>query len=346
VSEPEAKAPLLVLRDLRVWFKVGDGLFRRKRDLRAVDGVDLELGIGEALGIVGESGCGKSTLARAILRLLPATSGKVVWLGRAIEAESVAAMRPLRRDMQIIFQDPLASLDPRLTVGEIVAEPLRVHAPQMSRTQRRDEVTQMLQRVGLPADVVNRYPHEFSGGQCQRIGIARAMVLRPKLLVCDEPVSALDVSIQAQIVNLLQDLKRDFGMSILFVSHNLAVVRHLCDRVIVLYLGKPVELAPTRSLYEAPAHPYTRGLLDAVPIPDPDVQPRRLGTTLGGELPSPLAPPSGCVFRTRCPKAIERCAQQEPKMTRFDGLRQVACIRHGEGPHGTDDDLARGGGGR
>lgn len=322
--------PLLSLRDLRVWFPVGDGLFRRARSLRAVDGVDLDLAPGEALGIVGESGCGKSTLARAILRLLPVTSGKVVWMGRALEAESVAGMRPLRREMQIVFQDPLASLDPRMTVGEIVAEPLRVHAPQLSRAQRREAVTDMLGRVGLPADVVNRYPHEFSGGQCQRIGIARAMVLRPKLLVCDEPVSALDVSIQAQIVNLLQDLKRDFGMSILFVSHNLAVVRRLCDRVIVLYLGKPVEIAPTEALYASPAHPYTRGLLAAVPIPDPDIQPGRLGTTLSGELPSPLAPPSGCVFRTRCPHAIEACATEVPAMHAFDNDRQVACLRHGE----------------
>jgi oligopeptide transport system ATP-binding protein len=322
--------PLLSLRDLRVWFPVGDGLFRRKRSLRAVDGVDLDLAPGEALGIVGESGCGKSTLARAILRLLPVTSGKVVWMGRALEAESVAGMRPLRREMQIVFQDPLASLDPRMTVGEIVAEPLRVHAPQLSRAQRREAVTDMLGRVGLPADVVNRYPHEVSGGQCQRIGIARAMVLRPKLLVCDEPVSALDVSIQAQIVNLLQDLKRDFGMSILFVSHNLAVVRRLCDRVIVLYLGKPVEIAPTEALYAGPAHPYTRGLLAAVPIPDPDIQPGRLGTTLSGELPSPLAPPSGCVFRTRCPHAIERCAHEAPAMQAFGIERQVACLRLGE----------------
>jgi len=319
--------PLLSLRDLRVWFPVGDGLFRRKRSLRAVDGVDLELAAGEALGIVGESGCGKSTLARAILRLLPVTSGKVVWLGRALETESVAGMRPLRREMQIVFQDPLASLDPRMTVGEIVAEPLRVHAPQLSRAERRAAVVEMLARVGLPADVVNRYPHEFSGGQCQRIGIARAMVLRPKLLVCDEPVSALDVSIQAQIVNLLQDLKRDFGMSILFVSHNLAVVRRLCDRVIVLYLGKPVELAPTEALYSQPAHPYTCGLLAAVPIPDPDLQPARLGSTLSGELPSPLAPPSGCVFRTRCPHATERCANEVPVMQATDTGRQAACLR-------------------
>lgn len=324
--------PLLSLRNLRVWFPIGDGLFRRHKELKAVDGVDLDLAPGEALGIVGESGCGKSTLARAILRLLPVTQGSVVWLGRPIESQSVAGMRPLRRDMQIVFQDPLASLDPRLTVGEIVAEPLRVHANAMTRAERKAAVTDILSRVGLPADVVNRYPHEFSGGQCQRIGIARAMVLRPKLLVCDEPVSALDVSIQAQIVNLLQDLKREFGMSILFVSHNLAVVRHLCDRVVVLYLGKPVESAPTEALYLSPAHPYTRGLLDAVPIPDPAIQPSRLGATLTGELPSPLAPPSGCVFRTRCPKAIERCGQEVPQMTSFGESRYVACLRHGESP--------------
>jgi oligopeptide transport system ATP-binding protein len=322
--------PLLSLRNLRVWFPVGDGLWRRKRSLRAVDGVDLQLAEGEALGIVGESGCGKSTLARAVLRLLPVTAGQVVWLGRSIESVGVAGMRPLRREMQIVFQDPLASLDPRMTVGEIVGEPLRVHAPQLSRTERREAVTGMLARVGLPADVINRYPHEFSGGQCQRIGIARAMVLRPKLLVCDEPVSALDVSIQAQIVNLLQDLKRDFGMSILFVSHNLAVVRRLCDRVIVLYLGKPVEIAPTETLYAAPAHPYTRGLLAAVPIPDPDIQPARLGSTLGGELPSPLAPPSGCVFRTRCPHAIERCAAEAPVMQAWGEDHQAACLRLAE----------------
>jgi oligopeptide transport system ATP-binding protein len=318
--------PLLSLRGIRVWFPIGEGLFGRTRSLRAVDGVDLELRAGEALGIVGESGCGKSTLARALLRLVPVTAGQVVWLGRSIESASVSAMRPLRRDMQIVFQDPLASLDPRMTVGEIVAEPLRIHARNLSRAERLAAVTDMLARVGLPADVLNRYPHEFSGGQCQRIGIARAMVLRPKLLVCDEPVSALDVSIQAQIVNLLQDLKRDFGMSILFVSHNLAVVRRLCDRVIVLYLGKPVEMARTEELFKSPTHPYTRGLLAAVPIPDPDLQPARLGATLGGELPSPLQPPSGCVFRTRCPHALERCAAEVPRLEPLASHHEVACL--------------------
>ena len=319
--------PLLRIRNLRVWFPVGTALFGKPAQLRAVDGVDFDLKAGEALGIVGESGCGKSTLARAILRLVPSTAGQIVWMGRSIEAWSTRQVRPLRRDLQIVFQDPLASLDPRMTVGEIVAEPLRVHAPELSRAERRERVADILRRVGLSPDVINRYPHEFSGGQCQRIGIARAMVLRPKLLVCDEPVSALDVSIQAQIVNLLQDLKRDFGMSILFVSHNLAVVRKLCERVLVLYLGKPMELAPTEMLYSDPRHPYTRGLLAAVPIPDPAVQPLRLGTALGGELPSPLSPPSGCVFRTRCPMAESQCAATAPSFDEVSEAHQVACWR-------------------
>lgn len=322
---------LLSLRALKVAFPVAAGFLRRPKKLRAVDGVSLELAAGEALGIVGESGCGKSTLARAILQLIPPTAGQVVWMGREISTLSVAGMRPLRRDMQIVFQDPLASLDPRMTVGEIVAEPLRVHARELGREDRRARVREMLQRVGLPVDAINRYPHEFSGGQCQRIGIARAMILRPQLLVCDEPVSALDVSIQAQIVNLLQDLKREFGMSILFVSHNLAVVRRLCDRVLVLYLGKPMEQSATEPLYQEPLHPYTRGLIAAVPLPDPDVQPHRLGTVLKGELPSPLAPPSGCVFRTRCPMAQEACAQSSPELEEVKPGRWVACWRWQEG---------------
>jgi oligopeptide transport system ATP-binding protein len=242
-------------------------------------------------------------------------------------------MRPLRRDLQIIFQDPLASLDPRMTVGEIVAEPLRVHRRELNRAARQDAVAQMLERVGLSRDVINRYPHEFSGGQCQRIGIARAMIVAPKLLICDEPVSALDVSIQAQIVNLLKTLQRDTGMSIIFVSHNLAVVRRICNRVLVLYLGRVMELAATDDLYQQPLHPYTRGLLEAVPLPDPQLQPLRLGTALRGELPSPLKPPSGCVFRTRCPHAEDRCAQQTPELemaindTATQTGHQVACLR-------------------
>jgi oligopeptide transport system ATP-binding protein len=249
-------------------------------------------------------------------------------MGRPLEGMSTAGLRPLRRDLQIVFQDPLASLDPRMTVGEIVAEPLRVHRRELDRASRRREVAGMLERVGLSADVINRYPHEFSGGQCQRIGIARAMILKPKLLICDEPVSALDVSIQAQIINLLKDLQRDFGMTVLFVSHNLAVVRRMCDRVLVLYLGRTMELAPTDQLYDRPLHPYTRGLLSAVPVPDPDIQPGRLGAALEGELPSPLSPPSGCVFRTRCRYAIQRCAEEVPEFVEADAAaRRIACHR-------------------
>jgi oligopeptide transport system ATP-binding protein len=320
-------APLLQLRDLRVHFPISRGWFRRPLVLKAVDGVSLELAVGEALGIVGESGCGKSTLARAILRLVPPTQGEIVWLGRSIESLSVAAMRPLRAQMQIVFQDPLASLDPRMTVGEIVAEPLQVHRSDWSREARRGAVAEMLERVGLSGDQTNRYPHEFSGGQCQRIGIARAMILRPKLLVCDEVVSALDVSIQAQIINLLKDLKRDTGMSILFVSHNLAVVRRLCERVLVLYLGKPMELAAAESIFTDAKHPYTRALLAAVPLANPDLQPARLEVALSGELPSPLDPPSGCVFRTRCPQALVACAEQVPALERTNSHHEVACWR-------------------
>jgi oligopeptide transport system ATP-binding protein len=322
----------LRLDRLRVQFSVGGGFFSKPKALKAVDDVSLELKPGEALGIVGESGCGKSTLARAILQLVPVTQGEVVWLGRHLESLSARAMRPLREQMQIVFQDPLASLDPRMTIGEIVAEPLRVHRRDMSREVRRAEVARMLERVGLSGDQINRYPHEFSGGQCQRIGIARAMILRPKLLVCDEPVSALDVSIQAQIINLLQDLKRESSTSILFVSHNLAVVRRLCERVLVLYLGKIMELAPREELFAAPRHPYTRGLLAAVPLPDPDIQPGRLQLALRGELPSPLAPPSGCVFRTRCRHAIERCAQDVPQLETAAAGVEVACHRWRELP--------------
>jgi oligopeptide transport system ATP-binding protein len=313
---------------LKVSFAVRQRWLGRGAKLRAIDDVSLVVRAGEALGLVGESGCGKSTLARAVLQLIRPTSGNVVWLGRPIEHLREREMRPLRRDLQIIFQDPLASLDPRMTVGETVAEPLRVHRPDMDRAGRRAAVAAMLTRVGLSPDDINRYPHEFSGGQCQRIGIARAMVLNPKLLICDEPVSALDVSIQAQIINLLRDLRRDQNMTILFVSHNLAVVRRLCDRVAVLYLGKVMELATVQELFDSPLHPYTRGLLAAIPIPDPARQPQRLRSALAGELPSPLSPPSGCVFRTRCPRAVDACAQQVPVLETVDNSnRSIACLR-------------------
>ena len=318
----------LRIEHLKVAFAIRHRWLGRKVQLRAIDDVSLVVKTGEALGLVGESGCGKSTLARAVLQLIRPNSGTVVWLGRSIERLSEREIRPLRRDLQIIFQDPLASLDPRMTVGETVAEPLRVHRPDMDRTARRAAVATMLTRVGLNPEDINRYPHEFSGGQCQRIGIARAMVLNPKLLICDEPVSALDVSIQAQIINLLRDLRRDQNMTILFVSHNLAVVRRLCDRVAVLYLGRVMELATVQELFAAPLHPYTRGLLASVPIPDPVRQPQRLGSALAGELPSPLSPPSGCVFRTRCPRAVDACAQQIPELEIVENSnRRIACLR-------------------
>ncbi len=317
----------LKVTSLRVSFPVRGGWLKGTRSLRAVDDVSFTLQPGEALGIVGESGCGKSTLARAVLQLVHATDGQVVWLGRSLETLTARELRPLRAELQIVFQDPLASLDPRMTVEEIIAEPLRVHRPGLTREARRNLIADMLERVGLAREHVNRYPHEFSGGQCQRIGIARAMILKPKLLVCDEPVSALDVSIQAQIINLLLDLKRETGTSILFVSHNLAVVRRVCDRVLVLYLGKTLELAPTARLFAEPMHPYTRGLIAAVPLPDPDRQGSRLERALVGELPSPLDPPSGCVFRTRCPFAIDRCAQQTPPLETIAPGAEVACWR-------------------
>ena len=325
---------ILSLHDLRVQFKLAGKWLGARPLLRAVDGINLEVQAGEIVGIVGESGCGKSTLARAVLQLVRPSSGTVVWMGQSIGDLSAGGMRPLRRDMQIVFQDPLASLNPRMTIGDCIAEPLRVHAPQLGLREREAAVADMLGRVGLSRDMINRYPHEFSGGQCQRVGIARAMILKPKLLICDEPVSALDVSIQAQIINLLKDLQRDFGMTILFVSHNLAVVRRLCNRVLVLYLGRAMELADTESLFTNALHPYTRGLLAAVPIPDPDLQPARLAATLGGELPSPTSPPSGCVFRTRCAGADELCTSAVPDFIEIAsglsqrgsiGLRQIAC---------------------
>jgi oligopeptide transport system ATP-binding protein len=295
--------------------------------LRAVDDVSLDLRAGEALGVVGESGSGKSTLARAALLLIRPAAGQVVWMGRSLEGLSARELKPLRREFQIVFQDPLASLDPRMTVGEIVEEPLRVHQPELDAGDRARAVAEMLVRVGIAADLINRYPHEFSGGQCQRIGIARAMILKPRLLVCDEPVSALDVTIQDQIVTLLADLKREYGMCILFVSHNLAVVRRLCDRVLVLYLGRMMELASSERLYTRALHPYTRDLLEAVPIPDPDVQPARLTRVLGGEPPSPLNPPSGCVYRTRCPHAKDVCREQVPAWEEAEEGHWVACHR-------------------
>lgn len=303
--------PLLKLEDVRVHFPIADG-FWHSRALKAVDGVSFELEAGSTLGVVGESGCGKSTLARAILGIHPPTSGRI-WLdGTELTGLSRRAMQPHRRTMQIVFQDPLASLNPRMTVGEAIAEPLRVFRPELSAADRRRKVRQSMELVGLLPNQINRYPHEFSGGQCQRIGIARALVVEPKLLLCDEPVSALDVSIQAQIVNLLMDLQKEMGLALLFIAHDLSVVRHISDRVMVMYLGKTMELADRDTLYSQPQHPYTQALIGAVPIPDPVREREKEVTLLSGELPSPLSPPSGCVFRTRCPIAQEVCAQSVP----------------------------------
>ena len=320
---------LLKVQDLAVHFPVAIGgpLRRKYLPLKAVDGVSFELRPGETLGIVGESGCGKSTLGRAVLRLIEPSAGRVVWLSDDLGTLNAEALRRHRRTMQIVFQDPLAALDPRMTIGDIIAEPLLTHEPGLGKPEVKARVKHMLAETGLSPQMINRYPHEFSGGQCQRIGIARAMVLRPKLIVCDEPVSALDVSIQAQIVNLLMRLQREFGLSLLFISHDLSVVRHISHRILVLYLGRMMELADRDALYQAPKHPYTRALIAAVPIPDPRLERQKQRIVLAGDLPSPLAPPSGCVFRTRCPLAIELCAREVPRIEQIGPGHQVACHR-------------------
>jgi oligopeptide transport system ATP-binding protein len=320
---------LLKVEHLAVHFPIAlGGLLRRRYvPLKAVDGVSFELRPGETLGIVGESGCGKSTLGRAVLRLIEPSAGRVVWLGDDLGALDAEALRRHRRAMQIVFQDPLASLDPRMTIGDIIAEPLLTHEPGLGSAEVKARVKDMLAETGLSAQMINRYPHEFSGGQCQRIGITRAMILRPKLIVCDEPVSALDVSIRAQIVNLLMRLQREFGLSLLFISHDLSVVRHVSHRILVLYLGRMMELADRDALYRAPKHPYTRALISAVPIPDPRLERQKPRIVLTGDLPSPLAPPSGCVFRTRCPLAIDLCAREVPRIEQIAPGHRVACHR-------------------
>ena len=320
-------APLLDVRSERVFFRVAtEGTFgSRKRTLKAVDGVSFTLGTGETLGIVGESGCGKSTLARGILGLVPLQSGSVRLDGEELTTLDRKTLRKRRQKMQIIFQDPLASLDPRMTVQEIISEPLLALRPELSRQDRSHMVANMMDRVGLLPSQINRYPHEFSGGQCQRIGIARALILRPKLLICDEPVSALDVSIQAQIVNLLMDLQEEMGLSMLFISHDLSIVKQISHRVMVMYLGRCVEIAEREALYARPRHPYTRALIESIPIPDPDIERRKTGIPLQGDLPSPLYPPSGCTFRTRCPRAADLCSREVPELEETNPGHGVAC---------------------
>ncbi|GAB2178578.1 ABC transporter ATP-binding protein [Dongia sp. agr-C8] len=322
---------LLSVEDLKVHFPIKGGVLGTTfAHVRAVDGVSFALKPGETLGIVGESGCGKSTLGRAVLRLIKSTEGRVVWAGRDLFELGARALRNERRQMQIIFQDPLASLDPRMSVEAIIAKPLRIFHPEIGRAEVRQRVFETMNQVGLAASMANRYPHEFSGGQCQRIGIARAIILKPKLIVCDEPVSALDVSIQAQIINLLMELQRELGVSLLFISHNLAVVRHISHRVMVLYLGKVMEIAERDDFYARPLHPYSQALISAVPIADPKVERGRPRVLLQGDIPSPINPPSGCRFRTRCPKATPICATQEPAMRDYGSGHFAACHHIGE----------------
>jgi oligopeptide transport system ATP-binding protein len=322
------KKLMLDVKDLKVHFDIASKSawpWSKPSKLKAVDGVNVRLYEGETLGVVGESGCGKSTFARAIIGLVEATEGEVVWLGQDLTRMKAVERRETRKDMQMIFQDPLASLNPRMNIGDIIAEPLITFYPRLSKDEVKARVKAMMDKVGLLPNVINRYPHEFSGGQCQRIGIARALILEPKMIICDEPVSALDVSIQAQVVNLLKELQKELGLSLVFIAHDLSVVKHISDRVLVMYLGNAVELGEAKEIFAEPKHPYTRALMSAVPIPDPEIERNKKIEMLEGDLPSPINPPSGCVFRTRCPKATELCAQEIPTLKGSD-KHAVSCL--------------------
>jgi peptide/nickel transport system ATP-binding protein len=326
--QPEAaRTPLIRIKGLRKWFPITRGILFQKRigDVHAVDGVDLEIYKGETMGLVGETGCGKSTLARVVMRLYDATEGTIEFEGQDITHVKGGDLRDLRREMQMIFQDPFASLNPRKTVGSIIGTPYRLHKV-VPRKQIKSEVQQLMELVGLNPEHYNRYPHEFSGGQRQRIGVARSLALRPKLIVCDEPVSALDVSIQAQVLNLLEDLQEEFNLTYLFIAHDLSVVKHVSDRVAVMYLGKIVEMAEGDTLYRNPKHPYTGALLSAVPIPDPDLAAAKKRIILEGDVPSPIDPPSGCRFHPRCPNAqFPRCSEEEPELLPHHPGQVAAC---------------------
>jgi oligopeptide transport system ATP-binding protein len=319
---------LLSVKDLRKHFALKGGVFARNIEkVHAVDGVTFDIGKGETLGLVGESGCGKSTTGRCILRLIEPSGGEVLFQGADVTRMKGADLQALRRDMQIIFQDPFASLNPRHTVGAIIGEALQIHNLAPNRRAREERVAELLETVGLPAAHMRRFPHEFSGGQRQRIGIARALAVEPKLVICDEPVSALDVSIQAQVINLLEDLQEKFGLTYLFIAHDLSVVEHISTRVAVMYLGRVVEIAPSRDLYDHPLHPYTEALLSAVPIPDPTVKRKRI--MLQGDVPNPIHPPSGCHFHTRCPIARPDCSQRDPVLRESAPGHWVACHYRG-----------------
>lgn len=323
------KEKLLSVEDLKVYFDIyppNSMPWTKPQKLKAVDGVSFELYSGETLGIVGESGCGKSTLARAVIKMVPAEAGKVMWMGTDLLSSTKKQMQKARSDLQMIFQDPLASLNPRMTIGDIIAEPLKTHYPSMPVSERKEKVKEMLIKVGLLPNQINRYPHEFSGGQCQRIGIARALILKPKMIICDEPVSALDVSIQAQIINLLMELQEEMGLSLIFIAHDLSIVQHISTRVMVLYLGNVCEITTSDQLYAHPRHPYTQALISAVPIPDPEIEKSKEVILIEGDLPSPMNPPSGCVFRTRCPKAQAKCSEMKPQLEDAGDNHQVACF--------------------
>ena len=319
---------LVEVRGLKMWFPIRRGLLQRHvGDVKAVDGISFDVYQGETLGLVGESGCGKSTTGRSILQLYRPTAGEVYFTGQDLTKLKGENLRQMRRQMQMIFQDPYASLNPRMTVGSIVAEPMEVHNIG-TKAERLERVRELLKVVGLNPYFINRYPHEFSGGQRQRIGVARALAVNPSFIVCDEPISALDVSIQAQVINLLEDLQEQFGLTYLFIAHDLSVVRHISDRIAVMYLGKVMELADRDELYRNPMHPYSQALLSAVPIPDPVIEEKRKRIILEGDVPSPANPPKGCNFCTRCPKVLDMCREQEPEFRDYGSGHYVACWLH------------------
>ncbi len=322
---PSNREKLLEVKKLKMWFPIYRGILQRHvADVKAVDEIDFHVYRGETLGLVGESGCGKSTTGRAILQLYRPTGGQVIFQGRDLVTMKENELRPMRRQMQMIFQDPYASLNPRMTVGSIISEPLEVHNIG-TKAERLERVRELLRVVGLNPYFINRYPHEFSGGQRQRIGVARALAVNPSFIVCDEPISALDVSIQAQIINLLEDLQEQFGLTYLFIAHDLSVVRHISDRIAVMYLGKIMEMADRDELYRNPMHPYSQALLSAVPIPDPVIEEQRQRIILEGDVPTPVNPPKGCHFCTRCPRVMDICRETEPEFRDYGGEHYVAC---------------------